>query len=302
MHDSDITLLDGSMGAVLEALGVDCSGSAWSARAVIEHPEQVERLHRAYVEAGAEVLTACTFRTTPRAMGDGWRDALHRAVALARAGSLGRAEASSGGTGVPPMCRGVPERVRVAGSIAPLEDCWRPDLSPGRAARQEHAALAGALAGAGCDLLLCETFADVDEAEAATEAGVATGLPVWTSLTPGYRADLMTPEQLAAAGRRVFEAGAQGVLVNCVPVKRALEYVQALRAGVPTATPMGCYANGGQRSRPAEEDCRVYAKAAEMWVAAGARIVGGCCGVWPEHIAAVGQMLGKGRGGIRTHE
>ncbi|MCL4220054.1 MAG: homocysteine S-methyltransferase family protein [Phycisphaerales bacterium] len=301
MHGPDITLLDGSMGAVLEALGADCSGSAWSARAVIQHPEQVERLHRAYVEAGVEVLTACTFRTTPRAMGDGWRDALQRAVALARAGSLGRAEASSGGTGVPSVCPGSPERVRVAGSIAPLEDCWRPDLSPGRAGRAEHAALAGALAEAGCDLLLCETFANVDEAAVATEAAMATGLPVWTSLTPGYRADLLTAEDLEAAGRRVFEAGAEAVLINCVPVERALEYVQALRAGVAASTPIGCYANGGQ-GLPTPESCRGYAQAAARWVEAGARIVGGCCGVWPEHIAALGAMLGKGRGGIRTHE
>lgn len=281
MQRGQITLMDGAMGTALAALGCACEGASWSARAVMEQPEKVEQLHRAYVEAGAEVLTTCTFRTTPRVLGAGWSEALRRAVVLARAGSSGRA------------C--------VAGSIAPLEDCWRPDLSPGRAGKEEHALVAQALADAGCDLLLCETFAAVDEAVGATEAGVETGLPVWTSLTPGYLADLLTPAQVGQGGRRVCEAGAAAVLVNCVPVERALEYVAALRQGVPAGTSIGCYANAGLGS-PSQESLLAYAEAAQHWIEAGACIVGGCCGTWPAHIAAVAAMLGKGRGGIRTHE
>ncbi|RMH12337.1 MAG: homocysteine S-methyltransferase family protein [Planctomycetota bacterium] len=275
------------MGTALEALGCDCSAPAWSARAVIERPRAVRTLHRAYVNAGAEVITACTFRTTPRALGDGWEQAACSAVRLA--------------------LEGASDLAHVAGSIAPVCDCWKPELSPGAGAEPEHRALARVLADAGCSLLLCETLSHPDEAVAATRAAVSTGLEVWTALTAGYRCDLLTPEQLASIGRRAAEEGAGAVLVNCVPADRTLEYLQALLAALPAGVGAGCYANAGQADSAcagrSPDACRRYAEYARDWLEAGARIIGGCCGTWPEHIEAVARMLGKrGRGGIRTHE
>src|SRR5690606_31364939 len=127
-----------------------------SAAYLTTHPHLVAQLHREYAAAGATVHTANTFRTTPRAAGEDWRDLLARAVQLAR--------------------EAIPPHHRLAGSIAPLEDCYRPDLSPPDA-RPEHRTLARALAEAGVDLLLCETFPHIDEAVIATEEAAATGLP-----------------------------------------------------------------------------------------------------------------------------
>lgn len=281
MVAGQVLLLDGAMGTLLQARGFDTRGSGWSAHVVIEHPEAVEAQHRDYVDAGADILTACTFRTSHRALGERWKQAAKQAVSLARASA----------------CAGV----RVAGSIAPLLDCWRPELSPGSATRPEHARLARVLAEAGCDILLCETMSNVDEAIAATQAAVETGLEVWTSLTPGFRADLLTPTEVADGAKRAIEAGAAAALVNCVPAAHSLAYVRAIAAVIPRGRPFGCYANAGTGgSSPAE--CDRYAAAAMQWVQDGAVIVGGCCGTTPAHIAALGVLLGKGRGGIRTHE
>ena len=214
-----------------------------------------------------------------------WGALVDRAVALARAG----AEARPGS--------------RVAGSIAPLEDCYRPDLSPAPddpdGCRSEHRALAERLAAAGCDLLLCETFPRVDEALLAAEAALATGLPTWVSFTPGPDLDLLRPAQVAEGARRAVGLGAAAVLVNCVPARGALDFVEAI-AGALAAEgaqlPHGCYANAGHvddrmgwTSSPGAPER--YVETAELWVRAGATLLGGCCGTGVPHVRALAQRV-----------
>src|SRR6185436_730655 len=119
----------------------------------------------------------------------------------------------------------VPAGHRVAGSLAPLEDCYRPDLSPADP-RAEHRELARALAAAGVDLLLCETFPHVGEALIAVEEAVATGIATWVSFTAGPEANLLFPDDVARGAREAAARGAQAVLVNCVPAARTLEFVE----------------------------------------------------------------------------
>jgi len=265
-----MTILDGTMGTELERLGVDTSGPAWSARAVVERPEVVREIHAAHARAGADVITACTFRATRRALGEGWRGVAERAVALAR------------------ECG-----ARVAGSIAPLEDCWHPERSPAiddpDGARREHEALAEVLAGAGCDVLLCETFANVEEGLIALEAGVATGLESWLSFTPGYQGDLLGTQEVRAGAARAVDAGASAVLVNCSPARGTVAYVKALAAGVQGRAAVGAYANAMQDGVVVGADA--YGALASVWIDAGASIVGGCCHAGPGHVEAVRRVL-----------
>jgi S-methylmethionine-dependent homocysteine/selenocysteine methylase len=288
---SRITLLDGAVGTELGARGVETPAPLWSAAAVERAPEVLASIHRDYAAAGATVHTAATFRTTRRAAGERWRELAVRAVAIARAA--------------------VPPGHRVAGSIAPLEDCYRPDLSP-PAPRPEHRALAEALAEAGVDLLLCETFAHPGEALVAVEEAVRTGLPTWASFTAGPSAELLTPEELTEAARRAVGAGAQAVLVNCVPASRTAELVARLaHLGVPVGAyanagapaegmgwvdaPPGALGDGDMPARAAERSAAAsaYAERARTWLAAGATIVGGCCGTSPAHVAALRRIVTK---------
>ena len=85
-----------------------------------------------------------------------------------------------------------------------MEDCYSPERSPLQPGA-EHALLANALVAAGCDLLLCETFPHVGEALAAVEAAASTGAEVWVSFTAGYKADLLTPDEIAAGAREAVE-------------------------------------------------------------------------------------------------
>ncbi len=276
-----LVILDGPMGTELLARGVPTPLPGWSAHALETAAEVVARIHADYAAAGATVHTTNTFRTTARVFPERWRDLTRRAVRLAR--------------------EAVPAGHLVAGSIAPVEDCYRPDLSPPDA-REHHAPLAVALAEDGCDLLLCETFPHPGEALAALDAALATGLPAWLSLTPGYRADLLTPARLAEAGRRAARTGAAAVLVNCVPAGRALAYVCALREAVPSPTPIGAYANAGaaeptQGWRTAPIAPEAYADLAQTWAEAGATILGGCCGTGIPHIRALAARFGGPGGG-----
>jgi len=275
-----IHLLDGPMGTELAGRGTATPLPGWSAHALETAPEAVAEVHRAYAEAGATVHTTNTFRTRPAVFGERWAELARTAVRLAR--------------------ESVPADHRVAGSIAPLADCYRPDLSPAdrdpEGTRAEHAALARVLAQAGCDLLLCETFSHVGEGLLAVEAAVATGVETWAAFTPGYRADLLTPAELARAGREAVARGAAAALVNCVPVSRALDYVRALRDAVPRSVLVGAYANAGHpdegmgwTSTPGAPER--YAEACATWIEAGAEIVGGCCGTGPAHVAAIARLI-----------
>ena len=265
-----IAILDGAIGTELLARGLSFDAPAWSAAAISDAPELLAEVHRDYAKAGATWHTANTFRTQARAYGVGWEEALRGAVAVAR-GAL-------------------PEGCRVLGSMAPVEDCYRPDLSPGEGARAEHRLVASTLVDAGCDGILCETFAHEAEAIVASEEGLRTGLPVWVSLTAGPFGDLLTPDGLGRIAKSVASTGAERVLVNCVAASRMQAYVDAI---VGVGCPTGAYANAGGKDEGlgwaaiSEEAAERYAELAQGWVDAGVTLVGGCCGTGPSHIAAL---------------
>lgn len=268
-----ITLLDGPIGSLLTFRGVPTPPPLWSANALQTAPDMVAQIHGEYAGAGACVHTANTFRTGPRAAGPEWEDLTRRAVAIARSS--------------------IPSTHRVAGSIAPARDCYRPDLSP-EDPRPEHRLLAQCLAQAGVDLILCETFAHVGEGLIAVEEAVATGLPVWAAFTGGPDGSLLSPFDLAIAARQAAERGAQAVLVNCIASELTLSYVEAISRVVPPSVPFGAYANaGGPGDWNATDNAAVerYVLAAMSWVDAGATIVGSCCGTSPVHIVAIDHAL-----------
>lgn len=264
-----VLLLDGPMGTELERRGVPIPEPVWSAYALDHAPDVVSAIHRDYAAAGALIQTADTFRTGRRTFPDRWEALTRRAVRLAR-------EAS-------------PAPLRVAGSVAPLMDCYSPWLSPPDPG-PEHAALARVLAESGCDLLLCETFPHVGEALAAVDACVATGRETWVAFTAGPNADLLSPEAIGRGAREAVARGAAAVLVNCVPAARTLEFVAVL---ADCGVPFGAYANAGHPGeglgweRPHEDAPERYAELAARWRDAGATLLGSCCGTGPSHIAAL---------------
>jgi S-methylmethionine-dependent homocysteine/selenocysteine methylase len=276
MARSPLTVLDGPMGTELGRRGVSTPEPAWSAEALEGAADAVAAIHRDYAAAGAVVHTANTFRTQRRVLGARWEAMARRAVSLARAN--------------------VPEGHRVAGSIAPVEDCYRPERSPGEASRAEHAELARVLVDAGVDLLLCEAFPVDVEARVAVSESVRAGVETWVALTAGPGAPLMTPDAMRRAARGCVEDGARAVLVNCTPALDTLRYVEAI---ADLGVPFGAYANAGDPaasvgwSDGGGRGPILYADLARTWIEAGASIVGGCCGTGPAHVAALRVLAGS---------
>ena len=259
-----ITLLDGPIGTELIARGYPCPAPQWSAWALQHAPQAIADLHSAYAQAGAHIHTTNTFRTRPDAVGPRWRQDAQLAASLAKAAAL--------------------PGQRVAGSIAPLADCYRPQDSPDNPGPQ-HAALAQVLKNAGVDLLLCETFPHTGEASAAVTAAAQTGLETWVSLTAGPQADLLSPEAVRLGAQQAIQAGASAVLVNCIPATHTATFLEAIHD---LGVPFGAYANAGHTDDgigwyPDPDGPARYADLAEQWIEMGATLIGSCCGTSPAH-------------------
>jgi S-methylmethionine-dependent homocysteine/selenocysteine methylase len=314
----DLLILDGATGTELTRRGVDTTLPLWSAGALIHAPDVVRAIHADYVRAGAQIVTANTFRTHRRSLakgglGDRARELTHLAVQLVR-------------DAIQQASLPARQHVFVAGSIAPLEDCYSPHLVPPDAElAAEHAEMARHLAEAGVDLLLVETMNTIREARLAAEAARAIGLPLMVSFVcaaaaqsssaarsapgrdgsargatgqavdPGEGACLLSGERMLDAVRAVEPLAPAAIMVNCAPVALIDDLLRSLRAA--TDRPIGAYGNVGHVDDRAGWTLthavtpEQYASAARGWRDLGASIVGGCCGTTPDHIAALAAAL-----------
>jgi S-methylmethionine-dependent homocysteine/selenocysteine methylase len=274
-------LLDAAMGTELQRRGADTRLPLWSARALVESPELVSAIHKEEIAAGAEVLTANTFRT-------------HRRT-LAKAGLGGRSrELTALAVGLArEAAEGAGREVFVAGSLSPLEDCYRPDLVPeDEALETEHRDQAESLAAAGVDAILLETHNTVRELVAAARAAKATGLPFVASMVTDGTGRLPSGETIGDAARGLLPLGPDAISINCVPARHLAADVEHLAAAAP-GVPLGAYGNLGLPEDESgwtfadELSPQAYAAEARRWLAIGTRLVGGCCGTTPAHTAAL---------------
>jgi len=267
-----LLITDGAWGTELQARGLDpgAAPDTWN----LTHPERVEAVARAYVEAGSQVILTNTFRANAVAM-EGDLEAINRAgVDISKRAAAGKALvfASIGPTG----------KMLMAGEI---------DAEQASAA---FAAQAVALAAAGADALLVETMSDIAEARLAVAAAKSTGLPVIASFAfdSGKNKDRTmmgaTPEAVAAA---MVEAGADAVGANCgVGVEHAAIVCRRLRAACDL--PIWIKPNAGL---PKMEGTAIrYDTSADFFAShyaalrdAGASFLGGCCGSTPDFIRAL---------------
>ena len=290
-------ILDGAMGTELARRGLDTGLPLWSAGPLENSPGAVQRIHADYIAAGADIITTDTFRATRRTfnragLDDHSAELTARAVALAREARAGSGRAD----------------LLIAGSIAPLEDCYHTELVPPDAAlSEEHAELAGRLAEAGADFLLLETMGTVREALAAAAAARATGLEFVVSFLCTPEGALYSSEPLSDAVRRIAPLHPAAFSINCVSARVIEKPLEQLRAAMRHAgaagTPVGLYANTGtpgaerslddRQSMIEDVEPKEYAGFAAVWEHSGVAFIGGCCGTTPEHIRAVARCLGR---------
>jgi len=297
--NSTFTVLDGGMGRELHRMGAPFKQPEWSALALMLAPETVAQAHRRFVEAGAEVITTNSYALVPFHVGE------------AKFEAEGRTLADLAGRMARKAVEGARHPVQVAGSLPPLFGSYRPDLFDEAKAPAIIRPLIDGLSPH-VDLWLAETQSSLAEARFARTALTGDRRPFWVSFTldddnaDPARPKLRSGECVAAAVTAILELGADAVLFNCSQpeiMEGAVDAARAVREAHGFKARIGIYANAfpPQRDEAANEglsDIRAdltparYARFAKAWVQHGADIVGGCCGIGPEHIAALKALRG----------
>ena len=179
-------ILDGALGSELIMRGLTLPKHIWSADANITSPKIVQKIHQEYVDAGTDYITANTFRSTPRAFENAGSKMPEAAAKFSLYKAVDLAKKSAGNS------------IKVAGSIGPLEDCYSPDLFPGKdTAITEFRQLGGWLSVAGVDILLLETMNSLVETEAGLIALESFELPLWVSFVLKDDYHLLSGDRLA---------------------------------------------------------------------------------------------------------
>lgn len=278
-------VLDGATGAALESRGVNSSTALWASQALLDCPDTVRAVHHEYVDAGAEILVANTFRTTV--------DALRQVGIASRGGELNRLAVR--------LAREAAEhanhRVVIAASVAPVRDCYKPESSPDDATlRDEHARMMDWLVAAGVQIAWIETLSTLREARIAAAAAATAGLPFVCSFLTREDGQLLSGDSIAQAVVAVAEFEPLAVGLNCIPPRGVSDQLGPIVSA--TKLPVVVYAHiGNSKPTPgwtfAESATpEEYGVLAESWLAEGAWIIGGCCGTDARHIRAIAGVLG----------
>jgi homocysteine S-methyltransferase len=288
--DGPPLVIDGGMGTELEKSGVPMDGKVWSGRAVLSHPDAVRQAHEEFIAAGAEVIIANTFAAArhmlePGGLGDYTREINLNAVKLAQQARDNVAT----------------ESVAIAGSIcewAPTDDArWHSPEAVGQSSREQ----AELLAEAGVDLIALEMCEQIEFSVAVTEAALGVGLPIWIGMSAKTHKgcsslSVFDYEELdfesLVKGLAGFPAMMMNIMHTPIPdIDRAMEIVAKYWNG-----PVGVYPESGYFTMPNWQFIDVIepddlAESAQSWVDNGVRMVGGCCGLGPEHILKLRQVF-----------
>jgi homocysteine S-methyltransferase len=297
LHDrlarGESVVMDGGMGTGLQAVGVPMDGEAWSGVANLTHANAVRELHAAYLAAGAEILIANTFATGPGPLsaagyGSRFEEANRNAVAAA---VQARADAGL-------------DEVVVAGSMSRdvangLADTGIPHAvsTDRRALRDAYHRQAEVLVDAGVDVIALEMMGALSHAQPAVAAAAELDIPVWLGIS------------VAAAGRdgaETIDGEDVSQLMSELPID-AIDAVFVMHSDIGLVTDslhvlratwegtVGAYPHVGDWTPPnwvfEEIAPAQFADHAGEWVSNGATIVGGCCGIGPEHIRELTKVL-----------
>lgn len=280
-NSGEILVADGATGSNLQKMGLKPGRPPEDL--IIDNPDILYQLEKSFVDAGADIILTCTFGGTRMRMKDSKYQ--HRTPEVnARAAELARQAASTR------------TDVLVAGSMGPVGALIKP-YGPLEAedVKATFAEQAKALANGGVDLLLIETMFSFEETSAAFEgAKSVTDLPIVVSFSYDRGTRTMMGVKPKDVIKRYCDMGATMVGANCGTTLENMEaVVKEYKATVPDM-PLWVKPNAGVPHMDIETEQGVYdmgpedmATYAKKYIELGARVVGGCCGNTPEHIAAI---------------
>jgi S-methylmethionine-dependent homocysteine/selenocysteine methylase len=293
-----ITILDGGMGRELERIGAPFRQPEWSALALMEAPDMVTQAHMNFIEAGAEIITTNAYAVIPHHIGEErfhneGRELIKQAVKCAKEAVDSGLRRNDGD-----------KNIKIAGCIPPLFGSYLPDqfdesqvdpiLTPFIEEQEEH-----------IDFWIVETISSTQEAVTISQKLKAmTDKPIWLSFTimeqpdPNKTVTLRHGNYIDQAIKEVVNhVIPDAILFNCCAPDIVTDALN-LAKSITTTIPLGAYANNfvnnnnkgkeGSNKVITELDTSVtpavYTDYAKTWVDAGANILGGCCGIGPDHI------------------
>ncbi|MBZ9761678.1 homocysteine S-methyltransferase family protein [Mesorhizobium sp. CA8] len=282
----NLLILDGGTGTELERRGVPMHDDAWSALAAVTHPEILTEIHADYIAAGADIITTNTYAATSFVMDGIGRAGQSPAVIRASIECAKEARERAGAAWIGGA---------ISGMAPGLDPARRP--SPENS-RKSFAEAASMLAGEGCDLIILEMLRDVDYATVQIEAGKATGLPVMAgvSVVRGKNGGLVgRPDaglefDLLDIASNISTLGVDIISVMHTDLELVLPALKQIRSV--WSGPVAAYPHSGHFVMPRWNFNTVvspgeFASQSHEWRAAGCQILGGCCGITPDHIKAL---------------
>lgn len=291
-----VVLLDGPTGTELQRRGADMNDDAWCGPASLAAPDLLTDIHADYIGIGCDVITANTFASSRLMLESaGLGDQVEAANWAAVEAALRARERADAGRPVA-IAGALSHMVPVARGTGRSDESRVPGREQVAAAFRE---LAGLLADAGCDLIILEMMYHPERIPLALDAARATGLPVWMGLSARQESDgeLLSfyqhediPFDEIAALIPPRDVDAAGVMHT--DVRFVGEAVRRVRAHFPG--PLLAYPDAGTFRMPhwqfVDVDPAHFRDYCREWIAGGVQIIGGCCGLTPEHIRAVADL------------
>ena len=292
-------ILDGGMGRELQRIGAPFQQPEWSAQALLEAPHCVSQVHRSFIDAGADIITTNAYAILPFHIGD--QRFMAQGPQLVKQAAMLARECADGSTGV-----------LVAGCIPPVLGSYRPDLFSVEQAQPLLEVLINNQVH-DVDFWLAETISSIEEAAMIKARTMSTGKPTWISFTVK---DDDTGDSSLRSGESVFDAVKHiagqhvcAILFNCScaeVMETALQHAKLalVSLGLEQDVRLGVYANNfppigdkpqansieGLSAIRDDLTPATYRDFALSWIEAGASIIGGCCGVSPEHIQSLAEL------------
>ena len=285
-------VLDGGLATLLERHGHDLSSDLWSARLLRDDPAAIERAHREFFTAGAEVATTASYQVSFEGFGatgvdrDEVEQLLRRSVSLAAAA---RDEVAPDGW----VAASVGPYGAVLADGSEYRGDYDLDVAGLRAFHRPRLDVLASTVGDQADVLAIETIPCLAEVEAVLAELDGTGVPAWLSLSAADGRTRLGEPLGEAFAMAAGVAEIVGVGINCTTPADAGDAVPLAGAHGPAVV----YPNSGQTwnaaTRAWEGRSAFHADDVSAWVASGARLVGGCCRVGPEDISALRATLGS---------
>jgi len=282
VSSGQVLVADGATGTNLQQRGLAAGkpGEVW----VFEHPEEVKRLHSDFIAAGADIILTCTFggtsiRLAQEGLGERTVELNRRAVELAHQAVQGT-------------------HVLVAGSLGPVGQMLKPlGTLEEKDCYQAYAEQVVALDAGGVDFLLIETQFDLVEASLAVEAARdLSTLPLVCSFSYDRRTRTMMGVRPSKMAQSISDLGVDMLGINCGrSLQDNLEALKELKEA--TDLPIWFKPNAGLPTVDENGQAVYDVTPDDMgalvvdWIAAGASVVGGCCGSTPEHIRRIARTV-----------